>query len=220
MTQVLILEEVDLVARGMQRDIYLHPTDTTKLVKVLRKNPDTVGRSGFGNFMEKHFPMTRARHIRKEYTEYLRVMLSNREASFHIPITHMFGFAHTQFGLGCVTERVTTRSGALAKTLETLIRHEGITPRNLDLLNDTTKRLYQLDIRASDLTAKNLVFGRRNGGPKECVLVDGFGDIHAVPVRSMAGWSNRIGLDDSFKRLAQRTHLSWNGKTRQFAKAA
>lgn len=220
MTQLLILKETDLVARGMQRDIYLHPTETNKLVKVLRPRPETDGRSAFGNFMEKHFPMTRVRHIRKEYTEYLRLMLSNQDTSFQLPITHMYGFANTQLGLGCVTERVTTKEGTLAKTLDTLIRQESISASNLELLNDTISRLYRFNIRASDLTAKNLVFGQRNGGPKECVLVDGFGDIHAIPVRSMAGWSNRIGLDDSCKRLAQRTGLLWNGKTREFAQPA
>ncbi|MEL6839574.1 MAG: YrbL family protein [Pseudomonadota bacterium] len=220
MTKMLILKETDLVARGMQREIYLHPTDPGKLVKVLRAHPETAARSGFGNFMEKHFPMTRVRHIRKEYTEYLRLMLSNQDPAFRPPITHMYGFAPTQLGLGCVTERVTTKQGGLAKTLHALVQNGGVTPRNLDLLNDTINRLYQCNIRASDLTAKNLVFGRRDGGPKECVLVDGFGDIHAIPVRSMAGWSNRLGLDDSCKRLAQRTGLSWNNKTREFSQPA
>ncbi|WP_341368537.1 YrbL family protein [Yoonia sp. BS5-3] len=217
MTQMLMLQETDLVARGLQRAVYLHPTDPDKLVKVLLPSPETAGRSGFGNFMEKHFPLTRVRHIRKEYTEYLRLMLSHQDPAFRPPITHMYGFANTQLGLGCVTERVTTKQGNLAKTLDVLVKGQGVTPRNLDLLNDTIRRLYQCDIRTSDLTAKNLVFGRRNGGPKECVLVDGFGDIHAIPVRSMASWSNRLGLDDSCKRLAQRTGLLWNNKSREFS---
>lgn len=217
MTQMLNLQETDLVASGVQRAVYLHPEDHDKLVKVLLPLPVTAGRSGFGNFMEKHFPLTRVRHIRKEYTEYLRLMLSNQDPTFRPPITHMYGFANTQLGLGCVTERVTTKGGALAKTLDSLVKNQGMTPRNLDLLNDTIHRLYQLNVRASDLTPKNLVFGCRNGGPKECVLVDGFGDIHAIPVRSMANWSNRLGLDDSCKRMAKRTGLLWNNKTREFS---
>ena len=53
-------------------------------------------------------------------------------------------------------------------------------------------------------------------GPRECVLVDGFGDIHAIPVRSLGGWANRMGLDDSCRRLAKNTGLIWDGKERQF----
>jgi len=90
------------------------------------------------------------------------------------------------------------------------------------MLNDTVHRIYANDIRASDMNPNNFVFGQRDNGtgpgPEECVLVDGFGDIHAIPVRSMARWSNRMGLDDSCKRLARNTGLRWDPKARQFAR--
>lgn len=217
MTQTLILNTTDLVARGMQREVYLHPTDPNKLVKVLRPLPETRSRSRFGNFAEKHFPTARLRHIRKEYIEYMRLMLANQDPAFRPPMTHMFGFANTQLGLGCVTERVTSEQGDLGKTLRALVKEDALCRRHLDLLNNTIGRLYQLDIRASDLTAKNLVFGQRNGGPQECVLVDGFGDIHAIPVRSMAKWANHLGLHDSCRRLAHKNGLIWDRATRQFS---
>ena len=72
------------------------------------------------------------------------------------------------------------------------------------------------------MNPNNFVFGQRDNGtgpgPEECGLVDGFGDIHAIPVRSMARWSNRMGLDDSCKRLAHNAGLRWDPKARQFAR--
>ena len=77
-------------------------------------------------------------------------------------------------------------------------------------------------VAASDLNAKNFVIGHRhsngNLGARECVLVDGFGDIHAIPMRSFSKWTNRIGLDDSRARLARNMKLYWDADTRQITK--
>lgn len=218
--KILALNDHDLVARGKQRAIYIHPTDTTKLVKVLLKQPQVDGRSAFGNFMERSFPSVRARHIQKEYWEYLRLMLANQDPEFQPPITHMYGFTATKQGLGCLTENVVGPDGQLADTLHGLIEKKAFAQNHLDMLNNTLARIYALDIRASDLTSCNIVFGRRDTGGglgnEECVLVDGFGDIHAIPIRSMAAWSNRLGLDDSCKRLARNNNLQWDQRKRAF----
>ncbi|KJZ18916.1 YrbL family protein [Loktanella sp. S4079] len=217
----LNLDPKDMLASGKQRAVYLHPFDDSKLVKVLLTQADTEGRSKFSLFLERWLPSTRDRQIRKEYLEYLRLMLSNQGAQFRPPITHMFGFVSTQLGLGCLTERVQSSKGVLGDTLFDLIEQGRLTQEHVEMLNDTVARLYELNIRASDLTARNFVFGRRQTadglGPKECVLVDGFGDIHAVPVRTMANWANRMGLDDSMKRLCRNKPIAWDQTQRRFS---
>ncbi len=55
-------------------------------------------------------------------------------------------------------------------------------------------------------------------GPRECVLVDGFGDIHAIPLRSLSDWTNRLGLDDSCARLARNAKLDWDKTSRLFTR--
>jgi hypothetical protein len=171
--------------------------------------------------MDRLMPGTRLRQIRKEYIEYLRVMLNNPEPEFHAPIAHMFGFTQTSEGLGCITERVMQPGRPIGETLGAKAKAMTLTPAHVALLNDTIARIYANDIRASDMNPENFVFGQRDNGtgpgPEECVLVDGFGDIHAIPVRSMARWSNRMGLDDSCKRLARNTRLHWDQQQRQFA---
>jgi len=217
----LALDPKNLLASGKQRAVYLHPFDDSKLVKVLLNDADTTGRSKFSLVLERWIPSTRDRQIRKEYLEYLRLMLSNQGAQFRPPITHMFGFVSTQLGLGCLTERVQSSSNVLGDTLYDLIQSSSLTPEHIEMLNDTVQRIYAHNIRASDLTARNFVFGQRRNteglGPKECVLVDGFGDIHAVPVRTMANWTNRLGLDDSMKRLGRNKSIEWNAAQRRFS---
>lgn len=218
---MLRLDPTEILASGSQRFIYRHPHEPNKLIKLLRPEPEKALRSKFGNFMEASFPWVRTRWIRKEYLEYLRFMLLHKDCHVDPPIAHMFGFVKTVHGLGCISEVVSTKDGRLGSTLIELLEKNLFTTYHLLLLNDTISRIYNHDIRASDMSPKNFVFGHRiNGnslGPEECVLVDGFGDIHAIPVRSMAKWSNRLGLDDSCKRISRSTGLLWDKKTRQFA---
>jgi len=208
-----------LLASGTQRVIYRHPKDPEKLVKVLRGVPLTMGRARLATLTEKYFPRMRKRWARKEYQEYLRLMLGPWEAPVNSPISHMYGFVETNLGLACLTDAVLDQHN-LGETLKSKTADQPLSAANLALLNDTIERLYRYDIRAGDMTARNFVFGHRmiGGvlGARECVLVDGFGDIHAIPIRSWGRFFNRFGLDDSCQRLAHRTGLTWNSRTRQF----
>jgi len=62
MGQKLALTKDLRVAAGSQREVYLHPTDPTKLIKVLRDIPLTKGRARLATFTEKHFPSTKWKH--------------------------------------------------------------------------------------------------------------------------------------------------------------
>jgi len=221
MPQLLHLDPSDQVASGVQRVVFLHPHDDTKLIKVLKQARDMPVRTNFNGVMDRLMPSTRIRQVRKEYQEYLRIMLRNMAPDFDPPISHMFGFVRTNLGLGCLTERVMNADGSLGTTVGRKAKTDALTPDDLALLNDAIDRLFRYHIRASDLNPKNLVFGHRNNGsgpgPRECVLVDGFGDIHAIPVRSMGKWSNMVGLNDSCKRLAKNTGLHWDPAARLFS---
>jgi len=207
------------IAAGSQREIYRHPTDGGKLIKVLLDMPETAGRSCLAVWAERNIPHFADMWVRQEYREYLRMILRNRPPDLHAPITHMYGFVATSRGLGCVTDAVLDGDG-LGETLYSKVQIGPLPQDDLALLNDTVARIYRYDIRAGDMTARNFVFGQRDlgggPGPRECVLVDGFGDIHAIPYRSWGRRLNGIGLDDSFKRLGRRKGLVWQPHTRQF----
>jgi len=211
---LLSLPSSNLVANGVQRAVYLHPTDDAKLVKVLRPDVERPTRNTFNGIVDRLLPSTRIRQIRKEYGEYLRVMLQHPEPEFHLPISHMLGFVTTDKGLGCLTERVMAPDGTLGTTLRSKVTEGSLTSADLDLLNDTIARIFANGIRASDMNANNFVFGHRDQhgtlGPRECVLVDGFGDIHAIPVRSWGRWANEQGLIDSCTRLSAKNNLKWS----------
>ena len=217
---MLVLQGQTPIAKGGQRLVFVHPNDATKLIKVLRTDQRVRRGRAFGRVAEQLFPSSRIRQIRKEYQEYLRTMLANPDPHFRCPIAHMFGFVATDIGLGCLTEHVMEPDGTTGPTIGALAKSGDLGQAEVDLLNDTVARIYRHNIRASDMNASNFVVGHRfegnDMGSRECVLVDGFGDIHAIPVRSMARWSNRLGLDDSCKRLARPTKLNWDVTTKKF----
>ncbi|MEO0905398.1 MAG: YrbL family protein, partial [Pseudomonadota bacterium] len=83
---MLHLNPDDQVATGVQRGVFLHPHDPTKLVKVLKDASAMPKRTNFNGVMDRLMPSTRLRQIRKEYQEYLRIMLKHDQTAIHLPI--------------------------------------------------------------------------------------------------------------------------------------
>lgn len=214
------LDPAQVIAEGAERHVYVHPHDPTRLIKLIKyRDPATYQRT-FGDWTKKHFPSVRDRLIYKEYIEYARIMLRHQTLDVTVPISHMYGFVRTNLGLGCLTEHVTQRDGTTGLTLKQ--KSGALTPAELDLLNGTIEQLYALGVRSGDSNPSNFVFGHRHCGAPgavseyTCVLVDGFGDFHAIPIRSLSKWTNTLGLDDCFVRMERKVDLVWNRKARRF----
>lgn len=222
--QVLELDIGNAVAQGVQRSVHAHPVIKSQLIKVLRPEETRARRNDFNGIVDRWVPSTRIRQIRKEYHEYLRHMLTLPEPNFQVPISHMFGFVQTSLGLGCITERVFGPDDRLGETLAARSKSGRLTQADVDLLNDTIARIFASNLRASDLNPSNFVFGSRvcgdKLGPRECVLVDGFGDTHAVPIRSLSKWTNRRAMQSTCRRLARNAGLQFDSSTLIFSTGA
>lgn len=220
-SKVLMLQPSDIVARGGHCDVYAHPLDRNRLIKVMKSPEDLQRTQSVRRRVKTWLPGMRSRQTRKQYIEYLNVMLDHPGPVFDLPITQMLGFVRTGFGLGYVTEKVMRSDGQLGETLQDLLATDRLGQTHLDLLNDAISRIHALGIRVGDLGARNFVFGRRDDGSgvgaRECVLVDGYGDIRIIPVRAVSRWLNRRELDKRCKKLARRTGLRWNGTDRRFS---
>lgn len=222
MTDTIQLDTANLITQGSERAVYPHPNDPTRLIKVVKYRDPATYKANFGDWTKRHFPSVRSRLIYKEYIEYARIMLRYQDPDFVPPISHMYGFVKTSLGLGCVTERVTDSEGANGQTLRQKSNDGTLTEADLSHVNHLITQLYDLGIRAGDSNPSNLVFGNRHIGPTgvqsdyTCVLVDGFGDFHAITIRSLSKWTNSLGLDDSFKRMEPKVKLTWDNTKRRF----
>ncbi len=226
MHHIFKLTKAGLVARGSQRAVYLHPLDGTKLVKIRHPSLSQSGlrkpRNNLSAIMDYYFPSRQIKRIHREYVEYIRLILNNLELRKQIPISHMMGFVFTNLGMGCLTEQVMSRDGSIGETLHSKINSGTLTVRDINLLNDTIKRIYTCGLRILDLNSKNFVFGYRDNGisfgPEECVLVDGFGEHLLIPFLNKSRATNKMMLNIRFKRLAIESGLKWDQKSKTMAR--
>ena len=211
----------DMVAEGVERQIFVHPDDPTRLIKITKsKQSKAYKRWTFGDLTKRYFPSTRIRSIAKQHEEFLRLSLKSiYDAGTLPPIAHYYGFAQTNLGLGEVTERITNAAGENAPTLKDIHQTDAF---DLDALNAFVNALYEASVCVSDLNPGNIVYGFRHTGPtgedpeQKWVLVDGIGDRFAVPIRTLSTATRRFSIDDAFKRSKKLPGLTWNAKKRQF----
>lgn len=197
------------VARGAERWVYLHPVREDRVLKVIiplaqrKRNPRALR-----SLTTRYFPSVLCRSTLAEQKEQARVLCAWRDAWGRAPFALHFGFVPTSLGWAAVAQRISRPDGALGPNLQQLAQSGGIDARLVELLNDTVDRILRAGLRASDLSAKNLVLGSR-GGAEEVVLVDGFGDVHAVPIRTWSRRANRTALRHKFRHSAARLGLVW-----------
>jgi len=222
-TDTITLDPDAKVAEGGERIVYVHPDDPTRLIKVLKPiAPEKMVKWKFSHLTRLYIPSARWRVTTKQYDEYRRLMLDHQfDAGFNLPVTHLYGFVKTSLGLGCVSERVML-DGANGPTLEALVMGNALSDVHLRSLNDFVARLYDVGVCVADMGPANFVFGQRfigaagvASGP-EWVLVDGFGDRFAIPLRTWSRRARTFGMDDAFKRAKRVAGLNWDAKLREF----
>lgn len=215
---VLRVSDHKPLAKGSERAVYPHPFRTDKVIKVVLRAQMMRPNLGLRRILLSLAPATHGRGMRKEWVEYQRL---RDHPQGDLPIASVDGWVETDLGRGLVTEKVSDADGRLAPSLKTLNAKAELGEAERQLVNDLVSAMYAYGIRAGDITAANIVLGYRPGSDtRQAVLIDGLGDIHAVPVRSMSRWTNALGLDDSFRRAARRLPWHWDGKARQFKPTA
>lgn len=222
-TDLITLNPAAKVAEGGERSVYVHPDDPTRLIKVLKPvPPEKMVKWKFSHLTRRYIPSSRWRTTTKQYDEYRRLMLDHQfDADFNLPVSHLYGFVKTSLGLGCVSERVMAQNEN-APTLESLVSQGGLSDDLLKTLNRFVARLYDISVCVADVGPANFVYGQRFIGgagvasEDEWVLIDGFGDRFAVPLRTWSRRARQFGIDDAFKRRKKVAGLNWDPAARQF----
>ncbi|SHH04724.1 PhoP regulatory network protein YrbL [Cognatiyoonia sediminum] len=216
----ITLNKNKLVAEGVERRIYVHPNDPTRLIKIPKiKSDDHYKRWTFGDLTKRFFPSTRTRSITKQHEEYQRQLRESQQSAASLPVSLFYGFAPTNLGTGEIFERVTNDSGENAPTLRD-VHDQG--DFDINKLNTFVEHLYSLAICVSDLNPANFVYGYRHteagqkSPNKSWVLIDGYGDRFAIPIRTLNATTRRYSIDDAFKRSRKLPNLEWNAKERRF----
>lgn len=224
----LALAGLSPVAKGQDRLVYHHPDFPDLLFKAPKSLHAALGQpegtairlalSDLGNFrqlMLKLSPKTLWHPFFKESDCYLRARLAGI-ATPDLPIPNLYGFCDSDIGPVLAVERIALPGQMLGRTLKSLAGEGPLDAAMVTLLDQFAKRMFRHGLVAGDMTAANIALGQR-GGADQFVLIDGFGDIHAIPFRSASARLNRIAMTRSFHKMAGRIGLRFDETQQRFS---
>jgi hypothetical protein len=226
----LALAQRGPVANGQDRLVYDHPDYPALLFKAPKSLHAALGLpagapvrltlSDLGNFrrlMLKIAPRTLWHPFFKESDCYLRARLGGTPTD-DLPIPNLYGFCDSDIGPVLAVERIALPGQALGQTLKSMAATGPLDAEMIALLETFAARIFAQGIVAGDMTAANIALGQR-GSQRQLVLIDGFGDIHAIPFRSASARLNRIAMIRSFHKMAGRIGLRFDDTTLRFSPA-
>ncbi len=153
------------IGKGLDRECYLHPEDTSKCIKI------TVS----GDY----------RQHRDDIKYYSR--LQKRRISWQ-QLAQFYGPCSTSLGDGLVFEVIRDHDGTISKSLRDYILNDTL-PFSREKLNNELARLksYILEqaIIMRDLKDDNLLLQRLDSGNTRLVIIDGIGNNELIPVSEL-----------------------------------
>jgi len=198
-SSMLVLAGREPLAVGHLRSVYQHPQHADELIKLMRSDVVEKRWNARGRWLKR---LPRTRH----YIGYLRELKEYIAAralsdSGDLPIVRMIGLVETDLGLGLVSEKVVDADGALAPTLAAVYAKRGFAPDLRSALDAFLDGLLGGNVIVGDMHAWNIVYGRDSRGGPRLIMIDGFGEKHAIPVSSMSRVINRYRTRRLFKRM-------------------
>lgn len=169
----------------------------------------------FRSLILKLAPSTLWHPFRKENECYFNARIRSTSIA-DLPIPAIYGFFDSDMGPVLAVERIALNNELLGSTFSTLSQTKPVGFELVNLLNIFAERMFRHEIIAGDMNMNNIVLGER-GGEKQLILIDGFGDIKPIPIRSASPSVNRRYLIRSFRKIARRTDLEFDSKDLKFS---
>ncbi|MBP7646486.1 MAG: hypothetical protein KA751_07005 [Comamonas sp.] len=200
---MLKVEQLKKISQGTVKDIYLHPEDATKLIKLIK--PELVDGKGCfikhgtlkGNYQQGIY-----RQFRREILQYLQLCKNGyAQKNYVFPIETPYGFIATDQGLGLVTERIQDTDGQ-SLTLEVLAKKRMLEDKHLQALARFFDDCVRLHVVFGEVNDAGLIYTESRNGRPEFVLVDGIGEKLLIPMRSMFASVNARYI----RKVQQRIH--------------
>jgi hypothetical protein len=196
---MLLLAGRDPLAVGHLRSVYQHPQHRDQLIKLMRADVVEKRWNARGRWLKR---LPRTRH----YIGYLRelkeyIAARARSETGELPIVRMIGLVETDLGLGLVSEKIVDTDGALAPTLAAVYARRGFTQELHAALDAFVRGLLAGNVIVGDMHAWNIVYGSDSRGGPRLVMIDGFGEKHAIPVSSMSRAINHYRTQRLYRRM-------------------
>jgi len=187
--RLLDIDETKPIATGKWRNVYLHPEDETKVLRVHRQDrPPAVRRAR--HWYWRVLPLSRFDANARDVRQYRRVA---RKAPRALDIIcPLFGYAETTRGRALVAEHVRDADGRTSETLRTYVLGNGLA-KIAPALDGFFEALAAHHVTVEDPTAHNILV-RQGGAGLALVLIDGLGDPTLIPYKTVSKRLNRRKL--------------------------
>ncbi len=205
--RLLAIDQSKLIATGKWRNVYLHPEDETKVLKVYREGRTPAARRA-RHWYWRVLPLSRFDANAKDVRQYRRVARkAPRMLDFICPL---FGYAETTRGRALVAGHVRDDDGRTSETLRTYVLNNGFA-KIAPALDGLFESLAAHHVTVEDPTALNILVRQGGGGPV-LVIVDGLGDPTVIPYKTVSRRLNRRKLmRKKVKLFAKLRALAANG---------
>lgn len=199
-----MLDAADLtqIGEGGERVIYASAAFPDVVFK-LQKPPQArkIKQFDLKSLLLTHWPGFHTYSVRQEYKAYVKAMMHLPPGHSDLPVARLFGFANSTLGPLQICEKITLDGLAPGPSLAQVFRNGGLQAEDVSALSHFAQSLLALDLPTHDINRSNIVKGRGASGQPRFVLVDGVGDIQAIPVRSLSRRVRRARLIKSLSRF-------------------
>jgi hypothetical protein len=202
------LRPEEAVARGSERSIFEWEAEPALLLKLI--HPQALRRDVRGRATDPLF--------RRELKAWQAARRYSARTGRPAPVAEIVAQRAIEGGFVQLVRKVADAEGRMGPTLDKLIERDAFGAGELALLNALVADLAAAGIVVHDARPANFVLETAPGGATRFVLVDGFGDRAALPLRAWLPSLARRRLFRALRRTARDTGLAFDG--RRFALTA
>lgn len=215
----IVLKGTTPIGEGLHRTVYLHPRDTSTVVKVGRADFVMPPAGWLRRAKRLIIPSKAGRDAFVEAGEAMRAALRAQGRGGRLPIPAFRGLANTDLGLATLHERILNADGSTASPLRSFSAPDGpIDGDALEAVAEMMRRLLALNVVVRDFHPNNVVVSRQPSG-LVCALVDGYGDWATMRLRSMSPRINALKTHRQFAHFAARIHAVWDPEAHRLVPA-
>lgn len=178
-------------AVGDHKAVYIHPNDSSLLIKVVHE-------AGLEALKAKYPWSMKFRRL-PNYWEFLHEMVEHlavRElmSPAESYIENVIGLVDTDLGVGMIVEAIRSPTGEVAPTLRNLIQGNTFKQKHEDALNEILDWIVNTNVIIRELTTTNMVW---NDTTQRFVIIDGIG---SKPLLTLRSFSKRYNKRSNFKK--------------------
>jgi len=203
-TQTLDISSLQQVAEGGERVVFTstaYPAVVFKLQK--RPQQDRMKRRDLKGLLLRYWAGFHNYSVVQENKAFVKASLAGVAARQALPYAKLFGFVSSDQGPLQICEKITLDGISLGPSVKALRKSGPISAEDIAALTRFAQSLLRSNIPTHDVNTTNVVKGLGADGLIRFVLIDGVGDIDAIPIRTYVPKARRARLAKGLARFTK-----------------